>query len=265
MSRKPSPSFASRPLANLAIKSESGFDNSTATVLADDNASGFHTRLYEHYSPLSEHYMLHSFYADGSPFEDGYSYFTGLREGSVRLLSHIVVAVTSLVTLAFVVSFVSPLRCMNNGNAANASATHLAAESSIITRSLCFDTSSLQRHYLACRGDSASEITRVTTPLARGVVHYGHVWRAVGRATGVLTRKGITGDLPVDDWNRDPGAACDRVSNKGVELRENRSHGADSTVVNVVLARGGSPRAGKGSSDSRSVDGSVSMSLPVPS
>ena len=129
----------------------------------DDNASGFNIRLHEHYYALPEHYMLNSFYPDGSSFEDVYSYFSGIREGSFRLLSHIVVAVKSLVTLAFAVSFARPPRCMNNGNAANAWATHLAAASSVVPTTLCFDTSSLQLHYLACSGDSASAITRITT------------------------------------------------------------------------------------------------------
>lgn len=146
----PLPSSASRPLANLAIKGESGFDDRTATVLAGNSTSGFNKRLHGHYSALPKHCMLHSFYPDGSSFEDGYSYFTGLRGGSVGLLSHITMAVTSLETLAFAVSFARPPRCMNNGNAANASVTHLAASSSIIPTSLFFDTSSLQLHYLAC-------------------------------------------------------------------------------------------------------------------
>lgn len=74
-------------LANLAIEGESGFDNYTAHVLASNNATGFNSALHHRYSALLEQYMLHSFYPDGSSFEDGYSYFIALREGSLGLVA----------------------------------------------------------------------------------------------------------------------------------------------------------------------------------
>lgn len=74
-------------LANLAIEGESGFDTYTSAVLQANGATGFNAGLHDRYSALLEQYMLHSFYPDGSTFEDGYSYFTAFREGSLALVA----------------------------------------------------------------------------------------------------------------------------------------------------------------------------------
>lgn len=74
-------------LANLAIEGETGFDKYTTAVLTENNASGFNQGLHSRYSAVLEQFMLHSFYPDGSTFEDGYSYFTALREGSLGLVA----------------------------------------------------------------------------------------------------------------------------------------------------------------------------------
>lgn len=75
-------------LANLAIEKEDGFDEYCADVLAKNGKkSGFNAGLHQRYSALLEAFMTHSFYPDGSTFEDGYSYFIALREGSLGLLA----------------------------------------------------------------------------------------------------------------------------------------------------------------------------------
>lgn len=75
-------------LANLAIEGEEGIDEYAASALAQNGQStAFNKRLHELYSELLKQFIHHSFYPDGSTFEDGYSYFLALREGSLGLLA----------------------------------------------------------------------------------------------------------------------------------------------------------------------------------
>lgn len=75
-------------LGNLAIEGEEGTDEYASSVLAQNNQTkAFNQRLHERHSALLEQFVSHSFYPDGSTFEDGYSYFIALREGSLGLLA----------------------------------------------------------------------------------------------------------------------------------------------------------------------------------
>lgn len=72
---------------NLAIEHETDFDSYASSVIQSVGGTGFNTVLDHKYSTLLKEYMKHSFYPDGSTFEDGYSYFFGLREGSIGFLA----------------------------------------------------------------------------------------------------------------------------------------------------------------------------------
>lgn len=75
-------------ITNLAIEHEIGYDNYTSHVLRSHGKPyGFNKGLNDRYSALLEEYLKHSFYPDGATFEDGYSYFLGLREGTLGLLA----------------------------------------------------------------------------------------------------------------------------------------------------------------------------------
>lgn len=75
-------------LTNLAIEHDTDFDTYTSAVLQSfGSTKGFNERLDFRYSKLLEAYMSHSVYPDGSTFEDGYTYFIALREGSLGLIA----------------------------------------------------------------------------------------------------------------------------------------------------------------------------------
>lgn len=75
-------------LANLAIEHDTDFDIYTTAVLQPfGSTKGFNEGLDFRYSKLLEAYMSHSVYPDGSTFEDGYTYFISLREGSLGLIA----------------------------------------------------------------------------------------------------------------------------------------------------------------------------------
>lgn len=72
---------------NLAIEGESGFDMYTSAVLSAEGETGFNTGLNYRFTKMMEAYMTHSIYPDGSTFEDGYTYFIAMREGSLGLIA----------------------------------------------------------------------------------------------------------------------------------------------------------------------------------
>lgn len=74
-------------LTNLAIEKETGFDVYTTAVLSAEGETGFNGGLYTRFTAMIEAYLAHSVYPDGSTFEDGYTYFIALREGSLGLLA----------------------------------------------------------------------------------------------------------------------------------------------------------------------------------
>lgn len=74
-------------LANLAIESETGFDAYVTNVLQMENETGFNQGLNTRFTIMIDAYMKHCFYPDGTTYEDGYSYFIALREGSLGLIA----------------------------------------------------------------------------------------------------------------------------------------------------------------------------------
>lgn len=74
-------------LANLAIEGETDFDVYTSAVLAAENETGFNSGLNTRFVAMIDAYLAHSFYPDGTTFEDGYSYSLALREGSLGLVA----------------------------------------------------------------------------------------------------------------------------------------------------------------------------------
>lgn len=88
-------------LANLAIEGETEFDAYASAVLDLHGSEGFNVELNTRYGEVLKQFMLHSFYPDGSSFEDGYSYFNALREGSLGLLAAQRRDITVLTTTRF--------------------------------------------------------------------------------------------------------------------------------------------------------------------
>lgn len=74
-------------LANLAIEGESDFDTYTTSVLAAEGEEGYNAGMTDRFLTMLDAYMKHSIYPDGSTFEDGYTYFIALREGSLGLIA----------------------------------------------------------------------------------------------------------------------------------------------------------------------------------
>eukprot|EP00178_Gracilaria_changii_P008456 TRINITY_DN256_c0_g1_i1.p1 TRINITY_DN256_c0_g1~~TRINITY_DN256_c0_g1_i1.p1 ORF type:complete len:1201 (-),score=127.86 TRINITY_DN256_c0_g1_i1:1642-5244(-) len=74
-------------LANLVLEGETDYDAYTSAVLSEAETTGFNVGLNLRFSALIDAYMNHSIYPDGSTFEDGYTYFIALREGSLGLLA----------------------------------------------------------------------------------------------------------------------------------------------------------------------------------
>lgn len=74
-------------LTNLAIEGEEGFDRYVSKVLQKHASRGFNNALNERFMALIKAYMTHVVYPDGSTHEDGYTYFVGLREGSLALVA----------------------------------------------------------------------------------------------------------------------------------------------------------------------------------
>lgn len=74
-------------LTNLAIEKETGFDVYASSVLSAEGESGFNEGLNTRFIAMMKAYLAHSIYPDGSTFEDGYTYFIALREGTLGLLA----------------------------------------------------------------------------------------------------------------------------------------------------------------------------------
>lgn len=74
-------------ITNLALEGETDFDAYASAVLSSTGDSGFNTGLDHRFSALIEAYMTHAVYPDGSTFEDAYTYFIALREGSLALVA----------------------------------------------------------------------------------------------------------------------------------------------------------------------------------
>lgn len=74
-------------LTNLAIEGESDFDPYATNVLNEAKSLGFDAALDYRFFRTFEAYMNHSVYPDGATFEDGYTYFIAMREGSLGLVA----------------------------------------------------------------------------------------------------------------------------------------------------------------------------------
>lgn len=74
-------------LANLAIQYEDGFNPHATAILRQNKTPGFNQKLHDRYSRMLIEFMKHSFYPSGGTFEDGYTYFNAMREGSLGLLA----------------------------------------------------------------------------------------------------------------------------------------------------------------------------------
>lgn len=74
-------------IANLAIEGESDFDSYTSAVLSQEGVSGFDAGLDNAFNAVYSAYLTHAVYPDGSTFEDAYTYFIALREGSLGLVA----------------------------------------------------------------------------------------------------------------------------------------------------------------------------------
>lgn len=77
-------------ITNLAIEGETGpddFDDYTKAILTAEGETGFNRGLSTRFEVMVEAFMTHSIYPDGSTFEDGYTYFIALREGSLGLVA----------------------------------------------------------------------------------------------------------------------------------------------------------------------------------
>lgn len=69
-------------LVNLAIQGETQFDHMTTNL-----GARYSTNLDRQSKALTDAFMAHSIYADGSTFEDGYMYNLGMREGSLLFVA----------------------------------------------------------------------------------------------------------------------------------------------------------------------------------
>lgn len=74
-------------LTNLAIQGENGFLPYAKNVLDGYNSIGFNAGLNERFEAMIDAFFTHSLYPDGSSFEDGYTYHTALREGSLAFVA----------------------------------------------------------------------------------------------------------------------------------------------------------------------------------
>lgn len=74
-------------LTNLAIEGETDFDVYTQSILTAEGETGFNKGLNYRFSKMMEAFMTHSIYADGSTFEDGYTYFISMHPGSLSLIA----------------------------------------------------------------------------------------------------------------------------------------------------------------------------------
>ncbi|CAN8064142.1 unnamed protein product [Agarophyton chilense] len=74
-------------ITNLAIEGESGFVPYAQHVLSENDSVGFNHKMNRKFEALINAYMTHSVYPDGSTFEDGYTYHTAFREGSLAFLA----------------------------------------------------------------------------------------------------------------------------------------------------------------------------------
>lgn len=74
-------------LTNLAIEGETDFDIYTQAVLDAEGEQGFNTGLDFRFTAMLDAFLKHSIYPDGSTFEDGYTYFISMFQGSLALIA----------------------------------------------------------------------------------------------------------------------------------------------------------------------------------
>lgn len=74
-------------LTNLAIEGETDFDEYTKSVLNSKQETGFNVGLDFRFTKMLDAYMTHSINPDGSTFEDGYTYFISMLQGSLGLIA----------------------------------------------------------------------------------------------------------------------------------------------------------------------------------
>ena len=74
-------------MTNLAIEGETGFLPYVKDVLNENGERGFNEGLSTKFEAMAKAFMVHTINPDGSTFEDGYTYFTAFREGSLGLLA----------------------------------------------------------------------------------------------------------------------------------------------------------------------------------
>ena len=75
-------------LTNLAIEHEEDFDSYARNTLLENDSGGFNVELDKNWDAIFRAFMTHSIYPDGSSFEDGYTYHTAFREGSLGLIAN---------------------------------------------------------------------------------------------------------------------------------------------------------------------------------
>lgn len=75
-------------LTNLALEGETDIVPYASQVLKASNATiPFNQNFHDRFTAMISAFMIHSFNPDGSTFEDGYSYHTAFREGSLALVA----------------------------------------------------------------------------------------------------------------------------------------------------------------------------------
>lgn len=73
-------------MTNLAIEAERGFVPYVNQVLSAHKQRGFNSSLSRRFEAMVKAIMVNTINPDGSSFEDGYTYFTAFREGSLGLV-----------------------------------------------------------------------------------------------------------------------------------------------------------------------------------
>ncbi|KAI0562287.1 hypothetical protein FGB62_62g161 [Gracilaria domingensis] len=74
-------------ITNLVLEGETNFDAYARAVLLSGRTTGFNSGLHHRFNALISAYMKHAIYPDGATFEDAYTYFIALREGSLALVA----------------------------------------------------------------------------------------------------------------------------------------------------------------------------------
>ncbi|KAI0557520.1 hypothetical protein FGB62_292g06 [Gracilaria domingensis] len=74
-------------ITNLVLEGETEYDVYSSAVLSSSGDDGFNVGLDTRFSAMIRAYMTHAVYPDGATFEDAYTYFIALREGSLALVA----------------------------------------------------------------------------------------------------------------------------------------------------------------------------------